>query len=410
MPADHARVLGARDDSALGANPPCEARGATGSLLHLITPEYPPQQGGVSGYTYRVASELATRGIRVHVWCRTGGPAPESEGVTVQNDLGTFTRKDLLAVDAKLNSFPAPRHLVVQWVPHGYGYRSMNVEFCRWLRRRATFSGDRIDLMVHEPYLEFRWNSPGQSAAALIHRWMTMLLLSSTRQVWMSIPAWEKRLRPYALGRNVHFDWLPVPSNIPVSADPQKVADLRSRYAAGRPMLIGHFGTYGDLIAHPLKGILSALAEQGSEAAILLMGHGSEEFLRRFEREEPRLKVFACGGLPAEELSHHLSACDLMIQPYPDGVSTRRGSFMAGLSHGRAIVTTIGHLSEPMWRDSAAVAAVPVGDVSGFVESIRRLTSDAAARDRLGRAARELYLERFDLPHVADALLQAPAM
>jgi glycosyltransferase involved in cell wall biosynthesis len=356
-----------------------------------------------------VAAALAARGIEVHVWCPSGAPPPTTEGVEVHQCLGAFTPRDLEAAGKLLDDFPGPRQILVQWVPHGYGYRSLNVEFCLWLRRRATRSGDHLDLMVHEPYLEFRWNSPSQSAAALIHRFMTVILLTSARQVWISIPSWEKRLRPYALRRNAHFDWLPVPSNIPVSEDNEAVDVVRRKFVSGDGILIGHFGTYGSLIAEPLKAILSALADQGAEAAILLMGQGSKEFLRRLQQEEPRLaaSIYACGALPNKELSHHLSACDLLIQPYPDGVSTRRGSFMAGISHGRALVTTIGVLSEPLWTQTDAIAAVPVGDVSGFVNWIRRLSSDADLRGRLGRSARQLYLDRFEVTHVADALVKA---
>ena len=45
-------------------------------------------------------------------------------------------------------------------------------------------------------------------------------------------------------------------------------------------------------------------------------------------------------GLANEEVSVHLSACDLMIQPYPDGISARRTSAMAALAHERPVVTT----------------------------------------------------------------------
>ena len=414
MPAEKTQAPGTRaanvaEGSASLATQQPHGSGASRAAWHLITPEYPPGKGGVGAYTYRVACELAARGVETHVWSPSGGAPPPAGGVVVHQSLGTFSPRDLEVTGQQLDAFPGPRHLLVQWVPHGYGYRSLNVEFCRWLRRRVRRRGDRVDLMVHEPYLEFRWNSPSQSAAALVHRLMTVILLASTRQVWVSIPGWERRLRPYAAGRDVRFDWLPVPSNIPVREDSFGAAAVRRRYADDRRLLIGHFGTYGTLIAEPLQAILSAVADKGSDAAILLMGHGSEEFRERVVRQEPRLAktLFACGGLPSEELSCHLSACDFLIQPYPDGISTRRGSFMAGISHGRAIVTTKGHLSEPMWSETDAVAVVPVGDVSAFVAWIERLSADADERERMGQAARRLYFDRFDVPHVADTLLRA---
>jgi hypothetical protein len=52
------------------------------STFHLLTGEYPPQQGGVGDYTAALAAALARRGCEVHVWA----PAPataDRRGVTV---------------------------------------------------------------------------------------------------------------------------------------------------------------------------------------------------------------------------------------------------------------------------------------------------------------------------------------
>ena len=97
---------------------------------HIITGEYPPVIGGVSGYCQLVAEGLAATGDDVHVWCP---PLPEvaaPNGVTVHPTLGRISRRDLRAVDLLLDRFPPPRRLLVQWVPHGFGYRSLNVGFC----------------------------------------------------------------------------------------------------------------------------------------------------------------------------------------------------------------------------------------------------------------------------------------
>ncbi len=394
---------------------------------HLITPEYPPQLGGVSDYTCQLAAGLAGAGDEVHVW----GPAYQqgsngtnhsvaATGVTLHREFGRFAPAGLSAVGQKLDCFSAPRRILVQWVPHGYGYRSMNLGFCWWLWKRAR-QGDRVELMVHEPFLTFDWSSPKQNGAALVHRAMTMLLLRAASRVWVSIPGWERSMRAYALGREVGFQWLPIFSNIPAASDPARTQAVRRRYAAdGGRILIGHFGTFGSLITDLMGPILSelvgnpgsALAGDPGDQTILLMGKRSEEYRREMIQKDPRLEgvLEASGELPAEELSHHLSACDLLIQPYPDGASTRRGSLMAGLVNARPIVTTTGWLSEPMWFQSDAVAVAPAGDTQAFVEQVRRLCQDAPERQRVGAAAGRLYQERFDLSHTVSALRQATQM
>src|ERR1700733_15362311 len=124
---------------------------------HIITPEYPPQPGGVSDYTAQVAEGLAQEGEEVHVWCPGTADASVFAGVTagagavhVHRDLGQVTAHDLRTVGEQLDRFPAPRRILVQYVPHGYGRRSMNVPFCIWLWRRARNKGDSLEIMVHE--------------------------------------------------------------------------------------------------------------------------------------------------------------------------------------------------------------------------------------------------------------------
>ena len=125
------------------------------SEWHVIACEYPPQIGGVSSYVASVAAGLGAAGHSVHVWCPPAeGPRPAPHGVTVHDQLGQFTPGDLRRAGRTLDGFASPRRLLIQWVPHGYGYRSMNLPFCLWVRQRAR-AGDRVDLMVHEPFMEF---------------------------------------------------------------------------------------------------------------------------------------------------------------------------------------------------------------------------------------------------------------
>jgi glycosyltransferase involved in cell wall biosynthesis len=301
--------------------------------------------------------------------------------------------------------------LLIQWVPHGYGYRSLNLPFCLWLWGRAACRRDRVELMVHEPYLAFRRGNWRQSAAALVHRLMTAVLLQAARRVWVAIPAWEVCWRPYALGRRIPFTWLPVPSTVPVVEDAAGVAAIRLRYGPAGGFLVGHLGTYGPPTAELLAVVLPLILRCRKKSAVLLLGRGGErvrdELLGRHADLAGRLH--ATGLLPAADLSRHLSACDLMLQPFPDGVSSRRTSVMAALAHGLPVATTTGPLTEPLWAESGAVSLTPSGDIPALAKAAERLLADEAERQRLSAAARVLYQGRFEVSHTIRALRAAPA-
>ena len=243
--------------------------------LHLLTPEYPPMPGGVSDYTQNIAHALAQAGEEVHVWCPAIAPRPARAGVVVHPDLGRFGPRDLERVGRLLDGFDQPRRLVVQWVPHGYGRRAMNVSFCLWLWRRSV-AGDLVELVVHEPFVTFS-GGIRQLAVAAVQRAMTMIIMAAARRVWVTTRAWTPLLEPYLAGRGIEIQWLPVPSNLP-PADAATVNEVRKRYASGKGGLVGHFGTHGPLVTSLLDDAIVLAAEAHPSARFLLIGSGSEAF------------------------------------------------------------------------------------------------------------------------------------
>jgi len=371
--------------------------------LHIVTSEYPPRVGGVSDYTRQIAEALSREGEEVHVWCPPVDAARNASGVQVHPELGRFRPADLKYVSDALDAFPSPRRLLVQWVPHGYGYRSMNLWFCLWLARRVAH-GDIVELMVHEPFIEMTWRPLRHTAIAVVHRLMTMILMSAASRVWVSIPAWESKLRAYAFGRAVRIEWLPIPAA--VESLPASASSVREKYAGDGQPLVGHFGSYGDDVSSLLEGRLPAIMESAAKPALLLIGERSDVFCNALIARRPAwsARVYATGYVPTAALAGYVGACDLLLQPYPDGITSRRTSAMACLSVGRPVVTTAGHLTEPLWSESGAVALADVADVEGFTSTAIRLIADADARGRLGQQGQRLYRERFSVSHVVDAL------
>jgi len=262
--------------------------------------------------------------------------------------------------------------------------------------------------MVHEPFLAFREGSVRQDAAAVIHRLMVSTLLSVVRRVWVAIPAWADLMRPWAFGRGreITFCWRPVPSNIPVVDDTRGADRIRSEYLKGNPgPLIGHFSTYDRNTCGLMEQLAPPILGAVPGAHLLLLGSGSAAFAARLARMGWQDRVSGSNRLSPSELSLNIAACDLFMQPYVDGASTRRTTLMAALAHGRPVVTTFGRLSEPFWRESGAVTVVDAGEPGAFVDAVRRLASDSDRRREQSRVARALYESRFAVEHTIRALV-----
>lgn len=379
------------------------------SVVHIITPEYRPQLGGVADYTRLVARGLADVGEDVHVWAPGTARRGARDRVAVHAEMGTFSRTDLERVDRLLEPFPVPRRLIVQWVPHGYGYRAMNVGFCLWLWRRAM-TGDRVEIMVHEPYLTFWEGSWSQTAAAVVHRLMTAILMRAASRIWIAIPAWESMWAPYRFGRNVPFAWLPIPCSLPEPAA-QQVQSIRAQFARNGACLVGHLGTYGAPVTALLIGVIPRILRLPGAPQFLLIGCGSHEFRNHLVSREPSMAaaIASTGSIDERTLAAHIAACDVMVQPYPDGISSRRTTAMAGLRFGVPIVTTRGRLTEKLWDETRSVKLSAVGDEAALTDNIGALLSSGDARRCLGAAGRALYFEYFDVGRTIGELRTAPS-
>ena len=374
---------------------------------HIITGEYPPQHGGVSDYTRGVALGLAAAGDQVDVWAP---PACQTQcgdtGITVHRLPDRFGLRSLRLMTRELDKMPAPRRILVQYVPHAFGLKAANVPFCSWLRSRRR---DSVWVMFHEVAFPFdRRGSVARNALACVNRLMASLVASATERAFVSIPGWEQGVQAM-LGPGKTVDWLPVPSAIPVVPDARSSAAIRASYAGDRA-LIGHFGTHGDAICALLTASLPSLAG-AADCHVLLVGRRGDEFLRELLLRHPGLKgrVHATGVLTDDAVSRHVAACDVMLQPYPDGVSSRRTSAMTALSHGVPMVTTTGWLTEPLWQESGAAVLVPV-DGEALAVAAARLLASPFERSRLGGLARALYASRFDISHTIGGLRAADAV
>ena len=371
---------------------------------HIVTPELPPDCGGVGDYTVQIADALARRGDTVSLYVpRAATPRRALNGTEVITLDGRFGPRARRQLSVRLDG---DRHgrLLVQYVPAVFGRRGTNVAFCRWLAARRD-AGTDVRIMFHEPYLYLRWR-PDHIVTAFTQRAMAAILLDASTHLYLSTDTWRRylaRLRPDAIHNAVT---LPIPSAIPRVDAAQAVRATRTTSLGRASYLIGHFGSYGNHIATPLRRVLNDLLSSDSRVAALCAGAGSDRFVEAFLATYPacRGRLTASGRASAHDISVQLQACDVLVQPYPDGVTTRRTSVMAGLANACAVVTTDGKLTEDVWQAAGCVAMARAGDYAGLVHRTRELLTDAAAREGLQARASAAYDAHFALSHTIDAL------
>jgi glycosyltransferase involved in cell wall biosynthesis len=377
---------------------------------HLITGEYPPEPGGVSDYSRLVAIELARAGDVVNVWAPGPAGSESAQSLTAEDGTivhrlpGHFGLSALRVLDRALQATPG--RILVQYVPHAFGWKAMNFPFVVWLYARRKMD---IAVMFHEVAFPIsRSQRLRHNLLGAANRTMAAFAARAARRIFVSTISWQNLLRKM-IPKNAPIVCLPLPSTISVVEDREGVAAVRRNFSPAAGPLVGHFGTFGVEIADLLDKILPALLDQVPSADALLIGRQSQRYATALTRKRPELarRIHASGPLTASEVSMHISACDLLLQPYPDGITTRRTSAMAALAHGRALVTNSGHLTEPIWSERGSVAIAPDNDTAAAAALARDLLADSTRREQLAKSGASLYADQFDISHTIATLRAA---
>jgi glycosyltransferase involved in cell wall biosynthesis len=370
----------------------------------IVTGEYPPQRGGVADYTQQVARALAAAGDDVHIYAPACPLAPViDEGVTVHRLPGAFGVRGLATLGRELGRLPG--HIVlVQYVPQSFGLRGCNIPFAYWLR---TLRRGPLWVMFHEVTVTVdERTSLKYRIQARATDQMARLVIGATDVAFISTTLWKTLLGRFT-ARLPETEWVPVPSNIATSVAIEDVARVRTRVASDPCVpIVGHFGTYREAWTRAtLLEVLPSVLSADERSRLLLLGNNGDAFAADLKARHPALaaRVTATGNLDAQELADHIAACTVLVQPYESGVTTRRGSVTAGLALGVPTVTTEGPTTESLWRASGAVALCGPS-ASDLIDCTNAMLSDPAAREDVGRRARELYAARFDVGHTVDAL------
>jgi glycosyltransferase involved in cell wall biosynthesis len=380
-------------------------RRLSASLQHLVllTPKVPPAKDGVGDYTYYLGKELS-----------------ETHKVSIVTTLGQRTEGDgdsfrVLPVVRRWNAWGMPSLWVqlkrlqpslvnLQWVPFLWGKWGVNFALPLTVLRLKQ-AGYRVVTTVHEPYVA--WGGVRRFPLALLQRVQLRILISASTKVTVTTRAWEEALRRAHPKRAGDIVWLPVGSNIPIpSVLPTERRLARQTFGLEEGELA--IGTFSPLGSGKRFDFVTAawrkLKERGVQVALLVIGATADEVQTRFGEIPVGDGVRYTGYLPPEDVSQHLLALDLALAPFDDGISCRRSSAIAAMAYGVPLVTTRGHLTDPVFEESPIVL-IPANDHELFARAVADLAADPGKRDDLSRRTRAFFDQHFTWHIIAKKLL-----
>lgn len=355
--------------------------------IGIVTGEYPPHQGGVGDFSHALALALIDLGHAVHVI--THPQARSDSAIKVHPLIGSWNFWSLYQVRQIAQSIPldivniqyqaAAYHLglPIHFLPSVIGLPSV-----------VTFHDLRV------PYLF-------PKAAGLRRRAVNYLAESATGVIVTNANDHFQLERAQLLRKVAD---IPIGSNIRPFATHSGVRNLEygQRWRLTESdTVIGYFGFLN--ISKGGKTLLQALAQLSGYKLLLIGGRtGSSDVTNAAYADEidslaadlgVTSQIIRTGYLAPDDTTRAFLACDLMAMPYSDGVSVRRGSFMACLAHGLPTVTTAPEYVFPGLKDRHNVYLVSPDDPTALAQAINALATNAPLKARLALGAVQLSAE-----------------
>jgi glycosyltransferase involved in cell wall biosynthesis len=369
--------------------------------IGLVTGEYPPMEGGVGAYTQELAKALAQLGHQVHIItsheARSEPKTRKFWDPQKPVDLGyaylhplinrwwwsATSRIARIAVDNDLNV------VNLQYQAVAYSMRVPAINFLPWRLRELTKTIVTFHDLRH-PYL---FPKAGRFRPAVVRHlaFSAEGVIVTNREDYLTLA--DRGLDKDKLAR------IPIGSNIRAII-PSNKAVLKIRNQLGlenEDQVLGYFG-----FVNSSKGadiLIRALSKLPPNIHLLFIGaqtgssdpKNNETFHSQLIGMINELgiggRVHWSGFLADEDVSACMHVIDLMVLPYRDGVSLRRGTLMATLAHGRPLLSTYSTSQLPELINGQNVWLVAVDDPDALKDAIDMLLADPERRTRLGEGA-----------------------
>jgi glycosyltransferase involved in cell wall biosynthesis len=237
-------------------------------------------------------------------------------------------------------------------------------------------------------------------------------------QVWVMRKLYRLALHSIMTVPVEKLTWLPHPATkaefIPIAANLSgtlvKLNDTNSARENNFPKTTAIFGVTGPPQLQPEVEFIAQIVRQATEqlgaTKLLVLGRNAleAEAQLRAALAGSKVELEVHGVLPADEVEHRLSESDVLLF-LRGGISSRRGSALAGIACGLPVIAFEGAETGPPMTEAGVILA-PEGDRTALANNLTRVLSDDALRNDLRKRSLEAREKYFSWHVIARKFLQ----
>jgi glycosyltransferase involved in cell wall biosynthesis len=293
--------------------------------------------------------------------------------------------------------------ILLQYTALGWSRRGFPVgaALVLWIARHH---GVKCAVVFHDavPYGGLRWIDRCRRAVQVwVMRRLYQISLHSIVTVPIENIAWLPLPRSKA-------EFIPIAANLSgtlvISAESKSVRDTDS------PRTVAVFGVTGTPQLQPETEFIAQVIRQAAQKVkglrLVVLGRNAEESevpLRK-ALNGTNVELVVHGVLPAGEIERELSEADVLLF-VRGGISSRRGSALAGIACGLPVVACEGPETGPPVTEAGVMLSAE-NDPGALADNLVRVLSDDALRNDLRRRSLEAREKYFSWDVIARKFLQ----
>ena len=293
--------------------------------------------------------------------------------------------------------------VLLQYTALGWSQRGfpLGAAITIWIARKR---GAKCAIVFHDaiPYGGPRWIDRFRRGVQI---WVMRKLYDMSAHSIMTVPVEKCAWLPASATK---AEFIPIAANL--SGTLAKLSDINSERDKNSPKTVAIFGVTGNPQLLPeaefIAQVIRQTAKQLGTLRLLVVGRNAQEAEAplRATLAGANVEVEVHGVLSADEIERRLCEADALLF-VRGGISSRRGSALAGIACGLPVVAFEGVETGPPITE-AGVMLSPEGDQNALAINLARVLSDDAMRNDLRKRSLEARDKYFSWDVIARKFLR----